>query len=216
MKKPVYYSQKDPRWGSNPYTVTGSAKQTIAASGCGPTSMAMILAEWIDPKITPVDTCKMALEFKDRTPDSGTEWEYFGHIANKYKLQLRQTGSTDEVVKSLQAGALVICTMGPGYFTKGGHYILAYEVQAGNILVNDPASTVRVKAPISLFEQQCKQYFIFTKKEVTPMPMTFEQAIDIISDKTGISKDYWLARKDIDTYFEVFCIKIAENMKGDK
>ena len=66
MKKPVYYSQKDSRWGRKPYTITGDTKKTIAASGCGPTSMAMILAEWIDPKITPADTCKMAIEFKDR------------------------------------------------------------------------------------------------------------------------------------------------------
>jgi ABC-type bacteriocin/lantibiotic exporter with double-glycine peptidase domain len=215
MKKPVYYSQKDSRWGKLIYAAaTDKTPETIAASGCGPTCMAMILAEWVDAKITPAETCKMAVDLKDRTDNNGTEWEYFGHVASKYKLPMKQTSVTDEVVKALQAGALVVCSMSKGYFTKGGHFILAYGYDGNNILVNDPASTVRVKASVAVFKAQSKQYFIFTQKETKPMHMTFTAALDIIDQKVGIDKAYWLGKEKIDTYFATLIIKIAEKMKG--
>jgi ABC-type bacteriocin/lantibiotic exporter with double-glycine peptidase domain len=169
LNKPIYYLQKDPRWGSIPYTIDGDKKETIAASGCGPSCAAMLLATWVDPKITPKDTCKMAIEMKDRTANNGTEWEFFRHIADKYKLTMKQTPLTDNAVKALQEGALVVCSMGPGYFTKNGHYILAYSVRNNNILVNDPASTARVSGSIQLFKKESKQYFIFYK------PMTVKE-----------------------------------------
>ena len=41
MRQPVYYLQTDPRWGSLDYSAAGE-KTNIAASGCGPTAMAMV------------------------------------------------------------------------------------------------------------------------------------------------------------------------------
>ncbi len=216
MKKPVYYSQKDPRWGKIPYTIDGDKNETIAASGCGPTSMAMVLAEWIDPKITPKETCQLAIDLKDRTPDDGTEWEYFGHVAKKYGLKFQQIARTDDAVKALQTGALVVCSMGPksktepGYFTKGGHYILAYDVQNGEIIVNDPASLERTKATIELFKRESKQYFAFWAPEDPP---TFEEAEIIICEEFGLSKEYWVNRKAIDPFFEAREIKIATALR---
>lgn len=46
--QPVDYKQGDKRWSKKPYTITGSSSQTIGSSGCGPTSMADIMATWID------------------------------------------------------------------------------------------------------------------------------------------------------------------------
>jgi hypothetical protein len=161
LKKPVYYSQKDPKWKNIPYTVDGDKNETIGTSACGPTCAAMLLAEWVDPKITPVDMCKMAIDLKDRTANNGTEWEFFKHIADKYKLKFKQSSLTDDAVKALQDGALVVCSMGAGFFTKSGHYILAYDYKNGNILVNDPASLTRVSGTVQLFKKESKQYFIF-------------------------------------------------------
>ena len=50
--RPVRYLQTDPRWGSLDYSARGE-KTNIAVSGCGPTALAMVLATWVDPKITP-------------------------------------------------------------------------------------------------------------------------------------------------------------------
>ncbi len=44
----VYYSQHDPQWGSIEYADGG----TIDEDGCGPTSMAIILASLVDNSIT--------------------------------------------------------------------------------------------------------------------------------------------------------------------
>ena len=50
-EKPVDYKQGDRRWGSIVYTSCGNKKQTIANSGCGPTSMADIMATWIRSRL---------------------------------------------------------------------------------------------------------------------------------------------------------------------
>ena len=52
MSQPVSYLQTDPKWGSLDYSAPGE-KTTIAASGCGPTAMAMVLATWADMSVTP-------------------------------------------------------------------------------------------------------------------------------------------------------------------
>lgn len=171
--KPVYYMQTDPRWGDKPYTIDGDKDETIGHSGCGPTCMAMIIATWLDPGITPVQTCKLAIEMADRTANDGTEWEYFKHMAARYNLPFKQAGNFKDVLTAIQAGALVVCSMGRkssterGYFTTGGHYILAWGVDPnGNILVNDPISKIRTDkpAPKSVFQgPEFKQAFIFYK-----------------------------------------------------
>ena len=59
--KPVSYLQTDPRWKNVPYAVKGE-HSTIGGSGCGPTSMAMVLATWADPAVTPLTECAWALK----------------------------------------------------------------------------------------------------------------------------------------------------------
>lgn len=54
---------------------------------------------------------------------------------------------------------------------------------------------------------------IFLKEVQKRMSLTFEQAIQIIADKTGIDKNYWLNKKGIDPYFEGLMIKIATAIK---
>jgi hypothetical protein len=171
-KKSIYYKQSDPKWGKIPYTIDGDKNETIGASGCGPTCAAMIIASVKDPNITPIEMCKLAIELRDRTANSGTEWEFFGKIAAKYNIPFKQSGNTKEAIEALKAGAYVICSMKPGKFTKGGHYILAWDFKDNNILVHDPASTLqdRTFGDIKTFETQCKQYFIFFVNQLIQVP----------------------------------------------
>lgn len=46
--------------------------------------------------------------------------------------------------------------------------------------------------------------------------MTFKEALDIISQHTGINVAYWSNKKDIDPYFDDLMIKIAKSIKGVK
>ena len=86
-KAPVDYKQGDPRWGKLPYTITGSKKQTIASSGCGPTSMADIMAAWIDKAITPVEMCDYAIRHGYRSCTGGTAWGFYKAVFNSYASQ---------------------------------------------------------------------------------------------------------------------------------
>ena len=105
-QQPVDYKQADKRWGSKPYTITGSAKQTIASSGCGPTSMADIMATWIDKAITPVEMCAYAIKHGFRTKSSGTAWDFFKSIAGAYGFsKFVQTKSMATARTALKEGA---------------------------------------------------------------------------------------------------------------
>lgn len=166
-KEPVDYKQYDSRWKNVKYTITGSAKQTIGSSGCGPTSMADIMAAWVDRKITPVEMCKYALEKGYRTQNSGTAWGFYQSIAKAYPNGFGgfvQTKSMSTLKQALDNGAFAVASMAPGYWTKGGHFICLYKMDDTYVYAKDPASSVRKKQKISAFESQRKQFFIFYKK----------------------------------------------------
>jgi predicted double-glycine peptidase len=181
-KKPVYYKQSDPRWSKIPYTIDGDKNETIGASGCGPTCAAMIVATVRDPNITPVEMCELAIELGDRTANSGTEWEFFKKVAAKYGIPFKQTAKTKEAVEALKQGAYVVCSMKPGHFTNNGHFVVAWDVVDNNLMVHDPISTAqnRTYAAISIFEAQCKQYFIFFVNQKAQYPTL----------KKGMRNDY--------------------------
>lgn len=160
--KPVDYKQADKRWGSRIYTSCGNRKQTIANSGCGPTSMADIQATWKDSKITPVEMCQYAVKNGYRTKSSGTAWGFFKSIAKAYGYtKFVQTKALATARSAIREGALVVASMGPGYWTKGGHYICLWKTDDTYMYANDPASSTRKKQKLGPFEQQRKQFFIF-------------------------------------------------------
>lgn len=149
-----------------PYTITGSSKQTIGSSGCGPTSMADIMATWIDKTITPIEMCAYAIKHGFRTKNSGTAWAFFKSIAGAYGFsQFVQTKSMATAKAAIKAGALVVASMGPGYWTKGGHFICLWKCDDTYMYANDPASSVRKKQKLAAFESQRKQFFIFYRPE---------------------------------------------------
>lgn len=160
----VDYKQGDRRWGKKSYTSCGNKNQTIANSGCGPTSMADIMATWIDSKITPVEMCAYAVAHGFRTKNSGTAWGFFKSIAKAYGFsKFVQTRSLAAAREALRAGALVVASMGPGYWTKGGHYICLTRTDDTYVYANDPASRTRKRQKLGPFERQRKQFFIFTR-----------------------------------------------------
>ena len=162
--QPVDYKQADPKWGKKVYTSCGNKSQTIANSGCGPTSMADIMATWINKAITPVEMCAYAVKHGFRTTSSGTAWGFFKSIATAYGYTgFVQTKSMATARAALKNGAFVVASMGPGYWTKGGHFICLWKTDDTYMYANDPASKTRKKQKLSPFEEQRKQFFIFYK-----------------------------------------------------
>ena len=76
-KQPISYLQTDAQWKNVAYAVKGESA-TIGGSGCGPTSMAMVLATWADSRVTPLSECAWAQAHGYKAPGHGT---YYGNTA---------------------------------------------------------------------------------------------------------------------------------------
>lgn len=122
--------QYDPRWASHPYNWG-----TVASSGCGPTSFAMI-ARWYGIDISPADAVDFAATGY-HTGD-GTSYNFFSDAAAKWGFAMHQA-SRAEVEESLRKGYPCIAAHGNGMFTYNGHFIVyAKLTESGKLIVNDP------------------------------------------------------------------------------
>ena len=170
VEQPISFLQDDSEWGSETYSIAKNKSQTIANSGCGPTTMAMVLNYYIDETITPLHTAMFALANKHRTREDGTSWLYFEDMANEYDLEFLQTASSTEALKWIKSkeDALVICSMKSGFWTRKGHFILLWDVnKKGVAYINDPATLEKSKSVNSynFMASQCRQFFCFNKKQ---------------------------------------------------
>ena len=178
MIKPVYYLQGDSKWRNHNYSAPGERK-TISSSGCGVTAAAMIIQTLRpDLKVTPVECAEWSMKHGYKYLNQGTAYGYFTPQMKEYGLSCRMINSseyrympssvskdkiTKEVRDALQTpGQFVIACMGPGNWTKGGHYIVAYHMDDINVYINDPASTAenRVKNTQDRFFAEAKYFWI--------------------------------------------------------
>lgn len=213
--KPVSYLQTDSRWASWPYS-NKDEDTDIAESGCGPTSMAMVIATWKDPSVTPVTTCQWALKKGYKATGNGTYHSYFVPQAAAYGIACERVNTSSlaymtssqaepyhqKAYNAVNEGHIVICLMGKGNWTNGGHYIVWYSNDdKGNVYINDPASTKanRVKNTFSLLKSQVRYYWIckvpeevisMTNSEVQAM-IKSEVAAQAKTQATAILNNYF-------------------------
>ena len=167
--QPINFKQYDSRWGSKMYSNHGDKKQTMKSSACGPTSMADIVHQWWDNKITPYDLALKSLEWGCRTYDSGTNSSFFKKIATEYKAsKYSTTTNIDNAIKCLNEGGYVIVCFGPGtkgkpwyqLHTKGGHYCCLWKWDGTYFYINDPASDKAARAKSSYDDvKDCRKGF---------------------------------------------------------
>jgi GH25 family lysozyme M1 (1,4-beta-N-acetylmuramidase) len=144
------------------YSNHNDHSQTMANSGCGPTAMADVVATLKDKNINPYDLAELSMQWGDRSYNSGTDWSFFPHIAEHFKFtKMVQTKNLDALKACLDAGGYVVCSMGKGYWTSGGHYICAWKYTDTDIWCNDPASSKRTHQNVKDFVAQRKQFFCF-------------------------------------------------------
>lgn len=172
MTQPVIYYQTDPRWKNIKYAVKGESS-TIGGSGCGPSSMAMVLATWADKNVTPQTECAWALSHGYKCLNSGTFYSYFVPAAKRYGLTCTQLNGASiygnansayhaQAKQAIDNNHLVIACMGKGNWTRSGHYVVVWKIQGNVIYINDPASTklARTQGNYNLFKQQVKYYWV--------------------------------------------------------
>lgn len=157
------FLQGDRRWGHYSYGDHG----TLSTSACGPTSMAMIIAGLNnDGNVNPKVTADWSAAHGYRA-SSGTSWGFFPACAGAYGLHCNQVSyNARSITDTLRSGKVMIASMKPGHFTKGGHFIVLRGITAeGRILVNDPASTKRSNQSwdVSIIQNECKGAWAFWK-----------------------------------------------------
>ena len=136
--KVVCYLQGDERWGNLKY---GSDK--ISTHGCGPTAMAMVVSSMTDTLMLPQDMAQWAVEHGYWAKHSGSYHSIVIGTATAFGLQAESypLRDADALREELISGNLLVALMGPGHFTKSGHFIILRGVTlSGDILVADPGS----------------------------------------------------------------------------
>lgn len=73
--------------------------------------------------------------------------------------------SEEQVALELSQGHPIICSVGPGDFTKIGHFIVLTGYENGNVKVNDPFSIKNSKATwvFANIKDQIKAMWVFSK-----------------------------------------------------
>lgn len=170
-RKPVYYRQGDPRWARKPYQAAGESS-TIGSAGCGPTCAAMMAATLADRSVTPETTCAWSVRHGYKALRQGTYYAYFHPQLASYGIDCRQLLGNriinlpdhpvhKQVQRSLGQGYYAIALMGPGTWTKGGHFVLLWDWD-NKVRILDPASSAerRLNGDPATFRREVRNYWL--------------------------------------------------------
>ncbi len=135
-----YFCQSLPPWADEPY-----GSDDIGHYGCGPTTMAMVVSSFTDQVWNPRDMAQWAVDHHHWAKGSGSYLSIVPDTAEAFGLSARSLEKSPDAIQSaLLSGELVVALMGPGHFTKGGHFILIHGLTlSGSLLVADPNSPDR-------------------------------------------------------------------------
>src|SRR5699024_10685698 len=105
VKEVVYFNQLEEPWASLPY-----ASSTVANSGCGPTSMAIVISTLTGKNVTPEMTKSFAEDNGEYVQGQGTSHSFIGNAAAHWGLTCERVGKDrmDDVVQALKEGKMVV------------------------------------------------------------------------------------------------------------
>lgn len=131
----VWYSQCDDQWATSGY-----AGDTICSVGCGPTSMAIILASIVDKNIKPTDVAAVA---GDQSSGTSSHANLINGVNQKWGLSISTKSLTmDEAIQFVRSGQGYVWMGGQGEppFTRGGHLVAMVGASADGqtVTIADP------------------------------------------------------------------------------
>ena len=133
--------QWDLRWGYTNFSQDG-----FGLAGCGPTALTIVYQGLTGNKeISPYDMGRLAEDGGYVDYDQGSMPDLFLGFASQLGLTCWEAPVSSESIKlSLEAGYPVIANVGPGRFSKVGHFfVLAGLSEDGMVVLNDPYSPER-------------------------------------------------------------------------
>lgn len=133
--------QWDERWGYTTYSST-----SFALTGCCPTSLSMVYMGLTGKTdMTPYDMGVLAGKDGYESKHEGTIGDFLTDDAAKLGLTCRKIDlDSDSLKYYLHRGYVIICNVGAGDFTDGGHYFVITGLDdQGKLTIHDPYSSVR-------------------------------------------------------------------------
>lgn len=137
----VYFNQGSETWADQPY-----GTDDIGRYGCGPTAMAMVVGSMTEADTDPLQMAQLAVSLGHWAKRGGSYLSVVEGLASASGLTAvsLQERTPDALMDALTGSNLLVALMGPGHFTKGGHFIVLRGVTlSGKILVADPNSQER-------------------------------------------------------------------------
>ncbi len=135
-KMPLFI-QWDKRWGYKKY-----GNDVAGLTACGPTALSMVAFHLTGNKdLTPDKIMDFAVKNGYCIEGVGSSWDLISKGSKKLGLNAKELPLVEKtIVNNLKKGNPVICVVGPGHFTKRGHFIVMYGYKDGKIMVKDPNS----------------------------------------------------------------------------
>ena len=129
------YRQDTGSWASNGYS-----QGTIASSGCGPTSVAILASGLVDPGITPAKTAADM----GGAGNGGTNAEKLKNEMNSLGMPatIKYSPTNSDILKALDDGQVMLVSVeGPTIFTNGSHLMTVVDKNSeGKVYVINPNS----------------------------------------------------------------------------
>lgn len=156
------FLQWDKRWGYYPYGQSG----IIALDGCGPTCLSMVVVGLTkDSSWNPAKIAEYSQEQGYIDENQNTSWSLMSQGAKAFHLNVKELPlDENSIIRELENGNPIICSMGPGDFTAAGHFIVLYQYQDEKILLHDPNSLKRSQQTwdFSTLQPQIKNLWSFS------------------------------------------------------
>ena len=137
----------------------------------------MVIAAMRDKRVTPETTCSWSVSHGYKALKQGTYYSYFKPQLAAYGIECRQLlGSRilnqpshpihEQVKEYLRQGYWVIALMGPGTWTKGGHFVLVWDWDT-KVRILDPASSAdrRLNGDPAAFRREVRCYWLVDARE---------------------------------------------------
>lgn len=155
------FLQWDPRWGYASY----GDDSVVGLAGCGPTALSMVLYYLTgNEALTPDVLAEYSMREGYYISGTGTAWLLLEDVPPLYGISVDQPEKNELVMKqALDRGEIIICSMSPGDFTIGGHFVVVYGYTEEGFLLNDPNCVARSRQAWSYSEigGQIKHIWIF-------------------------------------------------------
>ncbi|MCI9336436.1 MAG: hypothetical protein HFH93_02665 [Lachnospiraceae bacterium] len=154
------FLQWDPRWGYENY-----GDDNIGLSGCGPTCVSMAMYYLLrDDEITPKTVAEYGMANGHYVPGTGTAWALLEEYPLIHGINVEQPSVSEQTMKdALDRGSVIICSMGPGDFTAGGHFVVIYGYDSKGFLINDSNCVARSRQrwDFARLEWQIKHMWVY-------------------------------------------------------